>query len=91
VPPGHSSARSPDATRPKNLYIREDHAISKLPELRSGLGRGGSTPEDLAQRLRHDQLVITTNGISWSIEPADEQASETEEAHSQQMRMSFVG
>jgi hypothetical protein len=88
---GHSSARSVDATRPKNLYIRGDHAISKLTELRSGLGCGGSTPEDLAGHLRHDRLVITTNGTSWTIDPADELALQTEEAHPQQMRMSFVG
>lgn len=88
---GHSSARSADAARPKNLYTREDHALAKLAELRSGLGRGGSTPEDLAHRLRHDRLVITTNGISWSIEPAEEQETEAHETHPQQMRISFVG
>jgi len=88
---GHSSARSADAARPKNLYVREDHALAKLAELQADLGRGGSTPEDLAHRLRHDQLMVTTNGTSWSIEPADEQPLETGEAHPQQLRMSFVG
>ncbi len=78
---GHSSARSADAARPKNLYIRADRAISKLGELRNGLDRGGSTPEDLAHRLRHDRLVIMTNGISWIIEPAEEQETEAEKAH----------
>ncbi|WP_425455284.1 recombinase family protein [Allorhizocola rhizosphaerae] len=88
---GHSSARSSGAGRLKNLYVREDHALGKIAELRSGLGRGGSTLEDLARHLRSDQLMITTNGISWTIEPAHEQAQETDEAHPQQMRMSFVG
>ncbi|MEO3748811.1 hypothetical protein [Plantactinospora sp. B5E13] len=80
-----------DAARPKNLYVREDHALAKLTDPQAALGRGGSTPEDLARRRRHDRLVIATNGISWNIEPADEQALETEEAHPQQLRMSFVG
>lgn len=88
---GHSSARSADAARPKNLYVREDHALAKLAELQADLGRGGSTPEDLARRLRHNRLVITTNGTSWSIEPAEEQGTDAAEAHPQQMRMSFVG
>ena len=30
-------------------------------------------------------------GVSWSIESVDEHGPKTEEAHSQQMRMSFVG
>ena len=88
---GHSSARSSDATRLKNLYIREDHALAKLTELRSGLDRGGPTPDDHARRLRSEELVIMTNGVNWSIEPANEQSPETAEAHPQQMRMSFMG
>jgi hypothetical protein len=57
---GHSSARSADAARPKNLYVREDHALAKLAELQADLGRGGSTPEDLARRLRHNRLARPT-------------------------------
>lgn len=70
---GHSSARSTNPVRPKNLYVREDHALVKLAELRTDLGHGGSTPDELARYLRSEQLVITTNGITWTIEPADEQ------------------
>ena len=91
---GHNSARSPDTTRPRNLYIREDHALAMLAELYAdrGRGRGGSTPQDLTDRLRADKLALTTNGTRWTIEPApDQSVPDTEEAHPQQMRMSFVG
>lgn len=88
---GHSSARSTNPSRPKNLYIREDHALVRLTELLEDLSHGGSIPEDLARYLRTEQLVITTNGITWTIESADGHGSETEEAHPQQMRMSFMG
>jgi hypothetical protein len=37
---GHSSARSADAARPKNLYVQEDHALAKLAQLQANLGRG---------------------------------------------------
>ena len=88
---GHRSARSTNPDRPKNLYIREDHALAKLAELQ-GSEREGSTPDDLADQLRNDQLVVTTNGITWTVEPAEDQPTpDTEEAHPQQMRMSFVG
>jgi hypothetical protein len=88
---GHSSARSSDATRPKNLYIREDHALARLTQLRNGLDRGRPTPEDHAHRLRSEQLVLMTNGDCWSIEPANEQDPQTAEARPKQMRMSFMG
>jgi hypothetical protein len=32
-----------------------------------------------------------TNGVNWSIEPANEHEPQTAEAHPQQMRMSFMG
>jgi len=70
-------------------YFDIGHSRLELAELRSD--RGGPAPEDLARHLRIDKLVIATNGIIWTIEPAEEQGSETEEAHPQQMRMSFVG
>jgi DNA invertase Pin-like site-specific DNA recombinase len=89
---GHRSARSTDAARPKNLYIREDDALVRLIEMQGALGRGGLAIEDFARSLRADQLVITTNGTRWSIEPADDQQlHENTEAHPQKMRMSFVG
>jgi hypothetical protein len=40
-----TAARSADATRTKNLYVREDHALTELAELQTDLDRGGSTPE----------------------------------------------
>jgi site-specific DNA recombinase len=88
---GHSSARNTNATRPRNLYVREDHALTKLVVLQTDRGYGGSTPEDCLRSLRDGQLVVTTNGVSWSIEPACQQAPESQQAYPQQMRMSFVG
>jgi DNA invertase Pin-like site-specific DNA recombinase len=65
---GHRSARTAYPTRPKNLYIREDHALAQLIELQDQPNGEGFTPDDLAERLRAAQLVITTNGTHWSIE-----------------------
>lgn len=89
---GHTSARSPDSKRTRNLYVREDHAIAQLADLYSGRGRDGWIPEDLAEQLRTHQLVITTNGITWKVEATDGlQARDSKEAHPRQTRMSFVG
>lgn len=89
---GHSSARSADAARPSNLYIREDHALAQLTHMHADLGNHRWTPEDLADQLRAHQLVITTDGNTWTVEPAKNQPTpKTKEAHPQQTRMSFVG
>jgi site-specific DNA recombinase len=89
---GHTSARPADPRRPRNLYIREDHAVAHIADLHHRLGLGIWAPEDLAERLRAYQLVITTNGATWNIEPATgQQAPDSKEAHPRQTRMSFVG
>ncbi|MFC7246960.1 hypothetical protein ACFQO7_31165 [Catellatospora aurea] len=53
--------------------------------------RANGCIEDFPRPVGHDRLVITTTAPLWSIESTDEHAPQTEEAHLQQMRMSFVG
>jgi hypothetical protein len=62
--------------------------LGRLAELRA-VSDGSSPPAHLARQLRDDLLVITTDGRSWSIEPAVDPIPERRRSP-QHLRMSFV-
>ncbi|GAB7046537.1 zinc ribbon domain-containing protein [Catenuloplanes indicus] len=65
---GHASARDAASGRPKNLYIREDHALTAAASQYAQLvgGPAERDPAVLVTRLRNDgvTLVCTADGIT---------------------------
>jgi recombinase-like zinc beta ribbon protein len=49
---GYTSAVTPDPARPKNLYIREDHVLARLPALHALLTSGEPPPGRRRRRTR---------------------------------------
>jgi hypothetical protein len=51
---GHTSARQPDAHRPRNLYLREDHVLNELTKTYGHTGE----PDELIAYLHGQQITI---------------------------------
>jgi site-specific DNA recombinase len=59
---GHTSAKRPTVDHPKNLYLREDHALAQLATELS-LADGSQDPHELARFLRSSQLMIVCDDV----------------------------
>jgi DNA invertase Pin-like site-specific DNA recombinase len=92
---GHTTARTPDLSRAKNAYIREDRILPHLPALhlllskapparrrrrrtRAGAGvRYQVTPEDAIEYLREQQIILTFNPASGTLDAGTGEAAPT--------------
>jgi DNA invertase Pin-like site-specific DNA recombinase len=61
---GHSSARPADATRPGNLYVREDETLVYLNAQLASLG-ADLNQHTLVNQLREQRMMITCDGHDW--------------------------
>jgi site-specific DNA recombinase len=92
---GHTTARTPDLSRAKNAYIREDRILPHLPALHLLLSkapparrrrrrtRAGAdvryqvTPGDAIEYLREQQIILTFNPASGTLDAGTGEAAQT--------------
>jgi hypothetical protein len=63
---GHSSAKPADATRPRNLYVREDETLTYLSGQFAHLG-ADLNQHTLVKQLRDHGMTITYDGDGWTL------------------------
>jgi DNA invertase Pin-like site-specific DNA recombinase len=75
---GHTSARTTDPNRLRNLYIREDHVLAALASHRQELTLTGLPPTlghdpyAIVAFLRTNQMTLTTNGTTVTAQAAED-------------------